>query len=212
MTAGSKAYEIIKGDPQPDLEKIAPLNFTPPQAQTVEKPITALPQVQTPAAHPLLALLRKPEPQVEVKFPVPGLNNSEEKRIGGDYQPLEAKLGVRSDIVGRDPFSAPNCYQSFQINTAEGWSRTVTTLPDLSASKIETRYPDRLTITYADKLGRPEKETVLDKQGNLLTETISRFDHAASPTSPSQKLVRTANETIALTLDAHGNVISRHNV
>jgi len=187
-------------------------------------PITALPQLQQPAAHPLLASLRRPDNQGEVKFPVPELAAQAERdnaprealarKVVYDFKPniFDSKFGIRNDIMGRDPFGAPNCYQSYQINAAEGWSRTVTTLPDLSASKIETRYPDRNTITFTDRLGRPEREQVLDKQGNVLTETQSRFEHAASPTIASYKMVKTANETIEMTFDRHGNVTSKYTV
>jgi hypothetical protein len=196
------------------------MNFLPPLERTV--PITALPQVQQPQTHPLMASLRRPEPAKEAQFPVPGFSQRAESgsreelalRLVTDFKPsiFDSKFGIRNDVMGKDPFSAPNCYQSYQINAAEGWSRTVTTLPDLSASKIESRYQDRNTVTFTDRLGRPERETVLDKQGNVLTETIARLEHPASPTVPSYKRVKTANETIELTLDAQGIVTSKYTV
>lgn len=211
---------IAKSSDHTDRMALNPMNFFPPVERTM--PITALPQVQQPETHPLMASLRRPEPINEAQFPVPGFSQRSEsgsreelaRRLVSDFKPsiFDSKFGIRNDVMGKDPFSAPNCYQSYQINAAEGWSRTVTTLPDLSASKIESRYQDRNTVTFTDRLGRPERETVMDKQGNVLTETISRFEHPASPTVPSYKRVKTANETIELTLDAHGNVTSKYTV
>lgn len=227
FNVGANPYEsdsrIAKPAPAPspsDRVALNPMNFLPPVERTM--PITALPQVQQPQTHPLMASLRRPEPASEARFPVPGFTQRSESgsreelalRLVTDFKPsiFDSKFGIRHDVMGKDPFSAPNCYQSYQINAAEGWSRTVTTLPDLSASKIESRYQDRNTVTYTDRLGRPERETVLDKQGNVLTETISRFEHPASPTVPSYKRVKTANETIELTLDAQGIVTSKYTV
>lgn len=204
--------------PASDQAALNALNFLPPVERTM--PITALPQVQQPQTHPLMASLRRSEPAKEAQFPVPGFTQRADSReelalrLVTDCKPsiFDSKFGIRSDVMGKDPFSAPNCYQSYQINAAEGWSRTVTTLPDLSASKIESRYQDRNTVTFTDRLGRPERETVMDKQGNVLTETIARFEHQASPTVPSYKRVKTANETIELTLDAQGIVTSKYTV
>lgn len=229
---GHKPYELIKGDDQP---LVKPLNFMPESTgermekaafqssfappvtpQPAERPLTALPQVQQPEVHPLLALLKRPDNKQENQFPVASFKDRDTDipRVFADFRPgaIDGKLGVRNDIPGKDPFSAPNCYQTFQINTAEGWSRTVTTLPDLSASRVETKFPDRINISYQDRLGRPERETVLDRQGNVLTETESRFDHLGSPTTPSYKRVKTANETIELTFDVKGNMLSKYTV
>lgn len=123
------------------------------------------------------------------------------------------KEGARSNqkvesTKAPDPFMADNCYQSMEISP-DGKVTTTTTLPDLSASKIESRFPDKSTsIALTDHLGRPTLEHRFDASGKLVSETSSRFDHADSPMVPSHRVTKTASQTIETTMDKTGASIA----
>ncbi|MBU6451231.1 MAG: hypothetical protein KGS72_05610 [Cyanobacteria bacterium REEB67] len=107
-----------------------------------------------------------------------------------------------------DPFAADNCYQSMEISP-DGVVKTTTTLPDLTASKVETRNPDKSsTLALTDHLGRPTVEQHFDRNNHLISQTTSRFDFADAPMAASHRIVKTATQTIETTLDRTGVVVA----
>ena len=107
-----------------------------------------------------------------------------------------------------DPFQADNCYQQMEISP-DGRVKTTTTLPDLSASKVECRFPDKSsTVALTDHLGRETITQCLDANGQLVSQTNYSFDNAAAPMSASQKTVKTATQTIDTRMDAAGTVVA----
>ncbi|MBP9093287.1 hypothetical protein KBI23_19855 [bacterium] len=124
------------------------------------------------------------------------------------------KLSAPSDetkaekIAARDvAFEAANCYQTIQINPQEGSTKTITTLSDLSSSRIHIKSQDGSSTTYTDRLGRPISESRFDVSGTLVSETTSLFDTNAA--IPTKKIIRTANETTEISLDSRGMVIAK---
>lgn len=113
-------------------------------------------------------------------------------------------------IAARDvAFEAPNCYQTIQINPQEGSTKTITTLSDLSSSRIHIKSADGSSTTYTDRLGRPISESRFDVSGTLVSETTSLFDTNANAAIPTKKIIRTANETTEISLDNRGMVIAK---
>lgn len=113
-------------------------------------------------------------------------------------------------IAARDvAFEAPNCYQTIQINPQEGSTKTITTLSDLSSSRIHIKSNDGSSTTYTDRLGRPISESRFDASGKLVSETTSQFDNNANAAIPTKKVIRTANETTEITLDSRGMVLAK---
>lgn len=113
-------------------------------------------------------------------------------------------------IAARDvAFEAPNCYQTIQINPQEGSTKTITTLSDLSSSRIHIKSADGSSTTYTDRLGRPISESRFDADGKLIAEITSQFDSNANAAIPTKKVIRTANETTEISLDSRGIVIAK---
>ena len=113
-------------------------------------------------------------------------------------------------IAARDvAFEAANCYQTIQINPQEGSTKTITTLSDLSSSRIHIKSIDGSSTTYTDRLGRPISESRFDASGKLISETTSQFDNNANAAIPTRKTIRTANETTEISLDSRGMVIAK---
>jgi hypothetical protein len=192
---------------------LPPISFKPEEVsapqQAVFKPQTYGADQVTTSVHPLLAHLRKSE----------GNHNevvANDKTAGKISDDLRSALTRQHDYSYTDSikndaaFNAPNCYQTMQINPQEGWTKTITTLSDLSSSKIEMRGKEGSSITYTDKLGRPVSESQFDKSGKLLSETTAMFENQSNPAIPSRKIIKTDGQTIELTLDARGAVISRN--
>jgi hypothetical protein len=119
-------------------------------------------------------------------------------------QTKEAKIAAR-DVA----FEAANCYQTIQINPQECSTKTITTLSDLSSSRIQIKSQNGSSTTYTDRLGRPISESRYDASGKLISETISQFDNSANAAIPSKKVIRTANETTEITLDSRGLVLAK---
>jgi hypothetical protein len=113
-------------------------------------------------------------------------------------------------IAARDvAFEAANCYQTIHINPQEGSTKTITTLSDLSSSRIHIKSLDGSSTTYTDRLGRPISESRFDASGKLIAETTSQFDNNANAAIPTKKIIRTANETTEISLDSRGMVIAK---
>lgn len=119
-------------------------------------------------------------------------------------QTKEVKIAAR-DVA----FEAANCYQTIQINPQEGSTKTITTLSDLSSSRIHIKSQDGSSTTYTDRLGRPISESRYDVSGKLISETTSQFDNGANAAIPSKKVIRTANETTEIILDSRGLVLAK---
>ena len=85
-------------------------------------------------------------------------------------------------VAKADPFEAENCYQSIHINPAEGYSRTITSLPDLSATRIHTKFEDKsFSLAYTDELGRRTNETNFDSTGKQVQASRFFYDDASRP-------------------------------
>ncbi len=113
-------------------------------------------------------------------------------------------------IAARDvAFEAANCYQTIQINPQEGSTKTITTLSDLSSSRIHIKSIDGSSTTYTDRLGRPISEMRYDASGKLISETTSQFDNGSNNAIPSKRIIRTANETTEISLDSRGMVLAK---
>jgi YD repeat-containing protein len=119
-------------------------------------------------------------------------------------QTKEAKIAAR-DVA----FEAANCYQTIQINPQEGSTKTITTLSDLSSSRIHIKSIDGSSTTYTDRLGRPISESRYDASGKLISETTTQFENGGNAAMPSKKVIRTANETTEITLDSRGLVLTK---
>lgn len=119
-------------------------------------------------------------------------------------QTKEAKIAAR-DVA----FEAANCYQTIQINPQEGSTTTITTLSDLSSSRIHIKSQNGSSTTYTDRLGRPISESRYDASGKLISETTSQFDNGGNAAIPSKKVIRTANETTEIILDSRGLVLAK---
>ena len=119
-------------------------------------------------------------------------------------------IAGESNRASRDAaFEAANCYQSIHINPLEGSTKTITTLSDLSSSRIHIKSADSSSITYTDRLGRPISESRFDASGKFVSETTAQFDNLTNGAIPSKKIVRTANETTEISLDAKGLVVAK---
>ena len=85
-------------------------------------------------------------------------------------------------IAKVDPFDSENCYQSIHINPLEGYSRTITSLPDLSATRIHTKFDDKsFSLAYTDELGRRTSETNFDSSGKQVQSSRFFYDDASRP-------------------------------
>ena len=170
-------------------------------------------------AHPLFANLAK-----QVKEPAANFNARMDRPaaiedLSRQIMPTDFRINQRPPVDAaanvavvhvnaNDPFAADNCYQSMEISP-DGVVKTTTTLPDLSASKIETRNPDRSSsLALTDHLGRPTVEQRFDSNNHLVAQTNSRFDHVDAPLMTSHKIVKTATQTIETTLDKAGAVVA----
>jgi len=108
-----------------------------------------------------------------------------------------------------DPFSADNCYQTISINPQDGSTKTITTLADLSSTKIHTKNADGSSIAYTDGLGRTVSENRYDAAGKLMIATTTEFGNGEHSAVPSRKVIKTASETIEVTMDSTGTVLQR---
>jgi hypothetical protein len=126
-----------------------------------------------------------------------------------DFRPQQSwQDGGQARPKALDPFLAANCYQSMEFGP-DGTVKTTTTLPDLSASKIESLYPDKSTsVALTDYLGRITIEQRVDATGQLTSQTTNRFDHTESPLVASLKTVQTATQSIETRQDPTGKVIA----
>ncbi len=167
-------------------------------APAVKSDFSISKQEQT-AVHPLLAHLRKAE------SPKP------EATISMDFR---NPLYKSNDLVTRnndraDAFSADNCYQTISINPQDGTTKTITTLPDLSSTKIHTKNADGSSIAYTDGLGRTVSENRYNAEGKLMISTSTEFGNGEHSAIPSRKVIKTASETIEVTMDSTGTVLQR---
>ena len=106
-----------------------------------------------------------------------------------------------------DPFSADNCDQSMEFRH-DGSVVTTTTLPDRSASKVETVNLDKSkSIALTDAQGRATVEQKFDATGHLVSQTSSRYDHTDQPMVASQKIVQTATQAIETKMNESGLVV-----
>ncbi len=149
--------------------------------------------------HPLLAHLRKAE------SPKP------EATISLDFRnPLYKSNDLTTRNNDRaDAFSADNCYQTISINPQDGTTKTITTLPDLSSTKIHTKNADGSSIAYTDGLGRTVSENRYNAEGKLMISTSTEFGNGEHSAIPSRKVIKTASETIEVTMDSTGAVLQR---
>lgn len=192
-------------DPRSENAVLPKISFAPEGAD----------QVAT-SVHPLLAHLRKSEYKIESSSDKLAGERNNDKTAGAIKDDLRSPLIKQHEYSYRDAFKndaafdAPNCYQTMQINPQEGWTKTITTLSDLSSSKIELSHKEGSTITYTDKLGRPVSESQFDKSGKLLSETTAMFENSGNPAIPTRKVIKTENQTLELTLDARGAIIAKN--
>jgi len=135
-------------------------------------------------AHPLLAHLKKPEMKT-------------------------GELSTLGNKAKSDPFSAENCYQTMTINPQDGTTKTITTLPDLSSTKIQTKNADGSSIAYTDGLGRTTSEKRYDPSGKLMIATQTEFGHGDNSAIPSRKIIKTAGETVEISMDSKGIVLQK---
>ncbi len=150
------------------------------------------------AVHPLLAHLRK------VESPKP------EAIISMDFRnPLYKSNDVTRNNDKADAFSADNCYQTISINPQDGTTKTITTLPDLSSTKIHTKNADGSSIAYTDGLGRTVSENRYNAEGKLMISTSTEYGNGEHSAIPSRKVIKTASETIELTMDSTGAVLQK---
>ncbi len=119
----------------------------------------------------------------------------------------KTKVATVADLDA--PFEAANCYQTIQINPQEGSTKTITTLSDLSSSRIHIKSADSSSITYTDRLGRPISESRFDASGKLISETTAQFDNTSNAAIPTRKIVRTASETTEISLDSKGMILTK---
>jgi len=153
-------------------------------------------------AHPLFANIKEGTARAGDNF------NARMEKTAATNSDLARLINPAASSKAADPFMADNCYQSMEISP-DGKVTTTTTLQDLSASKIESRFPDKSsTVAFTDHLGRPTIENRFDANGQLVSQTTTHFGNTESPMLPSHKMVKTASQTIETTMDATGKVIA----
>jgi len=202
------AADTIRSVPSLSAEitaKAAVETFTPPAAPMarVEAPAAAPKSNQFDVkAHPFFANIKEGNPRGGDNF------NARMERTAATTADLARLINPSESAKAADPFKAANCYESMEFGL-DGVVKTTTTLPDLSASKIESRFPDKsMNVAFTDHLGRPTVENRFDSNGQLVSQTSMKFNNSESPMLPSHKVVKTASQTIETTMDATGKVVA----
>ncbi|CAN5509746.1 hypothetical protein BH11CYA1_BH11CYA1_14470 [soil metagenome] len=198
-----------------DLKTLPALSFKPEQAtnsdlrKTVE--VKALGNLFSPAPEQATAASMLRASKESFASSVIEDFRSPFKSIGQLSVSGDNQADNRADkIAARDAaFEAANCYQTISINPQEGSTKTITTLSDLSSSRIHIKSVDGSSVTYTDRLGRPVSESRFDASGKLVSETSAQFDNSTNAAIPTKKIVRTAHETTEISLDSRGLVLAK---
>jgi len=200
--------------PQPILQPIVQPAF-PTAEQAIPKPAPAIEARADITSHPLFANLNISKTKsgdnfyVRMESPASMENLSRNVMAANFKAPNAWQDSPAPASKGKDPFAADNCYQSMEFSP-DGSVKTTTTLPDLSASKIESHQGGKLlALALTDHLGRPSVEQRFDlATGQLTAQTSNRYDHEDEPMQPSYQLLQTETQTIEKKFAASGKVIA----
>jgi hypothetical protein len=199
--------------PLPVARPEIPATPAPTTVARVEAPVAPTAAKFDPASHPLLANINKEAKSSAYNFnarmdSTSSIEAMSRQLMAVDFGTPKAWANADKTSAKADPFAAPNCYQTMEFQT-DGSVKTITTLPDLSASRIETVQLDRSkTVALTDHLGRAVVEQRVDATGQLVAHTTTRYDHEDAPLSPSEKVVMTATQTIKTKSNKMGTVVA----
>lgn len=177
----------------------APLDFAP--AKPIAESSSIRTKAKTPEPHPFLAALKGAPEAAEETL---------QTRFAEDFRSplIETRQKENLSTVSTTAnFEAENCYQSMQINPNEGWSKTITTLPDLSATRIETRFADKTSsLAYLDHLGRRIHESNFDHSGKLTSLTETLYENPEQPSLATSQRISKDDITSVVSLNSFNKV------
>jgi hypothetical protein len=196
------AFSLDHGYTFTKADQIAPgasLDFSP--AKPVAEISSLSAKAKAPELHPFLAALKGAPEAVEEKLQTKFAENLRSPLI--ETRPKE-NLNIAGTTAN---FEAENCYQSMQINPNEGWSKTITTLPDLSATRIETRFADKTSsLAYLDHLGRRIHESNFDNSGKLTSLTETLYENQEQPSLATSQRISKDGITSVVSLNSLNKV------
>jgi hypothetical protein len=208
VARGNAAAEGTRTNPSSEAARLNPTVETARVVPTVEAarviPVVEAARVSPASPPKVYSVFNNPSPDVQNPASLDALSR-QIMHTDFNARPSWPTAGKMADKA--DPFMAANCYQSMEFSP-DGRVTTTTTLPDLSASKIESIGLDKSrTLALTDHLGRTTVKQSFDGTGQLVCQTNNRFDNPDAPMSTTERSVQTGTQTIVTTMDLSGKVV-----